>query len=475
MSEKGSATNTNFGRAGNLIGIWLLVAFPYGGYIPGHYILSNSWGSSGLIATFFLVIVATWLLLFAKRSSKLELVETLVVVSAYLLISDAGLLGIGCAVTIAAASLWRSVHKKIWVVGLIICLIGQLAALVWWWTTSGDRYIALLGLLILNISRFNFVRLRPVSMVTIRIFTVISAMIISLLLFEVGTRAAISMGIYHGNTVTQQKWYVQHMSEYVGSFLTRDKGEDMEKYPETILWIGDSFGFGAGIDDFSLTMGEVAGTTLQNLGLQVNVYSLVHPGWSTADEEEVLKQVLTSADPKMVVVGYVFNDIEDDQVHPVPSIWSHAHNWLNENFEVYYFFRIIVGGDFLNETDKAYQTPAWEKTVDRFLRMKAMLQEREIPLRVVVLPYFASTGIEVPTAKKIRKKVTADLRATGLQVFDTVESRAIPDTNGTYWITPTDGHPNEAAHRFIGTGVARWIYQSDSQIFIKNDNSTYKM
>lgn len=116
-------------------------------------------------------------------------------------------------------------------------------------------------------------------------------------------------------TYSDALWYRRHVRLNGEGFRDRERAAVPEPGRRRLLVIGDSYAFGVGIERLDDRFGEQLGARLATAtGERWEVVNASHPDVHTLQEIALLRRMLPT-DPDIVILVYVFNDI--DYLRPV--------------------------------------------------------------------------------------------------------------------------------------------------------------
>ena len=252
----------------------------------------------------------------------------------------------------------------------------------------------------------------------------------------------------------------------------RDGPFDVPKPAGTcrILVLGDSFTFGDGIPNAEDVWPEVLERRLAAAHLHVQVFNAAIPGTNTSWQSDLLRKRGWGWEPDRIVVGFVPNDPEPPGANrdavprrlnppllPLGSLdarltrTSFAYSWLRGQKNA------LLERWGLKETYADYVAslyvdgPDWNRFVDAARSLVGDARGRGVPVTVVVFPLFHD--LEHDRFRVELDRAAGIFRDAGAEIVDLRETyRGMASAD--LWISPTDAHPNERAHRLAGEAVA---------------------
>jgi lysophospholipase L1-like esterase len=236
------------------------------------------------------------------------------------------------------------------------------------------------------------------------------------------------------------------------------RGEDF--YPakdrRQVLFIGDSYTFGWGVDQ-NQVLSESVERVLANppYNLDIQAYNLGVPGYNTFQEYHLLQQAVDRYAPDLVVLGYVLNDAEPQQSVPQrPSTrYKYARSWLfaylKEQINYYIFDGepVLNTGvvDVLTDYSTAMQEngPAWAESRQAFVDMISLCHQRNIPFVVLIYPDYTVAFDDTYSYQDIHEEVFAWAVKSGVRTVDMLHFMRGKDARN--YRVKGDGHPNGSA------------------------------
>jgi hypothetical protein len=224
----------------------------------------------------------------------------------------------------------------------------------------------------------------------------------------------------------------------------------------------------------------------------VEVLNFGIPGYNTLHELAQLKQLGFAFRPDVVVVGYLYNDIElstsqrkrlglikppDDPAQAgvqrslarevkssinaavvYMKLHSYFFAWLSPRLGVLVRPFGIKGFGQIGEVADMYvdSAPNWKTVRDALLEMKRLCDERNIRLVVTIIPAMTKFTDSHYPLKAYHTAVTRFCRTHSIDCFDLLPS--FWGLDGTQlWISPTDGHPNAEGHRIMAAALSKHL------------------
>jgi lysophospholipase L1-like esterase len=251
-----------------------------------------------------------------------------------------------------------------------------------------------------------------------------------------------------------------------------------------VLALGDSVTFGMGVAQERTFPRQTEVLLGSARGAPVEVLNLGMPGYNTLHQLALLRELGLGLQPKVVVVGFLYNDIELSSAQkgegvvkePAPeslprriksringaALWLKQHSlfvaWLSPRLGNVLRPLGFKGMGQVGEVKDQYVdgNPNWRRMQEALLEMKRLTAERNIELVVMIIPAMAKFTDATYPIKEYHQAVAAFCRDSGIQVLDLLP--AFWGGDGTqYWISATDGHPNAQGHKIIAEALAGYL------------------
>jgi lysophospholipase L1-like esterase len=268
-------------------------------------------------------------------------------------------------------------------------------------------------------------------------------------------------------------------------FGYRDARRPVVPAPGTVrvLALGDSVTFGMGVAQEHTFPRQTEVLLSAARGGPVEVLNLGMPGYNTLHQLAQLRELGLALQPKIVVVGFLYNDIElssaqkgsavvPEQEQSLPrkvksgfnaaALWLKQHSlfvaWLSPRLGNVLRPLGVKGLGQVGEVKDQYveSNPNWRRMQQALLEMKQLTAERGIELVVMVIPAMARFSEATYPIREYHDAVAGFCRANGIKVLDLLP--AFWGGDGTqYWISATDGHPNAQGQRIIAEALAGYL------------------
>jgi len=255
--------------------------------------------------------------------------------------------------------------------------------------------------------------------------------------------------------------YTINNDGYRGKNIAREKADGVKR----IMFLGDSYTFGWGIDDDETYPEQLKLILRNNNDFNVEVINLGIPGYNTIQESELLRENIHLFNPDVVVLAYVMNDAEHQMNVPLsPGVkYKLAYSWVCE------FFKDFLNTKFPNichfavniQKNEPYligfkhNNPKWKESKKALKSMVSLCNKRHIAFVVVILPDFTQRFDESYRYKYIHHSVTEWCKEFNVDSID-----LLPNFLGTdhkkLWVIG-EGHPNEIAHQMIAEILSGYL------------------
>jgi lysophospholipase L1-like esterase len=190
--------------------------------------------------------------------------------------------------------------------------------------------------------------------------------------------------------------------------------------------------------------------------------------YNTSQEVAAFKERGLGFNPDMVILAFFLNDAEPTP-EPVEGFlprhsnlyvlaaagWDNTLRWAGsrQDYKDYYLR--------LYDDDK----PGWNLNRQALRDLIQLCEKRKIELRIAIVPELHKLTKPDYEFLEVHDKVRAIAKEGGVPVYDLLDARW-PDPPETYWVTPTDAHPNEKGHRVLGEALYAAL-KEDRQIHLK--------
>lgn len=238
--------------------------------------------------------------------------------------------------------------------------------------------------------------------------------------------------------------------------------------------VGDSFTFGQSMvfdDAFPKRLERILNLNVHQPKVEVMNYGV--EGYSTLQENQMVREVLTDYHPDFILLEITLNDpqLQPYRVtHPdfnakmgrfelqgkIYRYWkslgfvvSRIKNWRSHHEMKEYYFSLYKGKD------------TWDSFQQALQQMSEITKRQNVPLAAVVFPLFSYSLDESYPFLPLHKKTHLALDQLGIPYLDLFESyRGIPPER--LQVFPgRDSHPNEIAHRIAAEAIYSWLSKTN--------------
>lgn len=296
-------------------------------------------------------------------------------------------------------------------------------------------------------------------------------LLFSIILFEAAFRIIQpKLPVPHRWSDRPRLWYLPE-----GSPENRDFAYSPEKPPGTfrIIVIGDSFTYGGKghFDDAfpkrlerMLNLNNNATGDPSTGAKKVEVLNWGVPGYSSAQEETMVKRALRRWSPDLIVLEITLNDPEfkpyratrsfqrnDGSVHFSNPIITH---WRSLGFILTRIYNSISQREYVQYYFDLFEQPkSWAHFADAVENMRQLTTQAKVPLFAMVFPLFSHRLDEGYPFAPLHQKIEGFLTSQGIRHTDLLPSFAYIPPERLQAIPGKDSHPNEIAHRIAADAL----------------------
>ncbi len=268
-----------------------------------------------------------------------------------------------------------------------------------------------------------------------------------------------------GMSLPARRWFALYAN--LNSVGCRD-AEWQRAKPEgvrRIAFVGDSFAYGWGIEKVERRFADIVGSKLPRGTAEV--MNVAKPGWGTADQIEPIADMIEVYGVDEVVLCLVPNDIEkaipvSDEFNPTKPPEPRWFNPETSCLADYLYRRIVLPRrptvrGYHDWLAAAYADDAiWRRYQEQLGRIIDICRQRDVTLRVVILPFLA-TGGEHFSSTEVHAVLTEFFRANEVPSADLLP--AISNRNiAELVVNNQDAHPNAAAHALFADAIFQSFY-----------------
>jgi lysophospholipase L1-like esterase len=272
-----------------------------------------------------------------------------------------------------------------------------------------------------------------------------------------------------GASLTNKRWRQAYVR--LNSLYFRDKEWSQPK-PDGVVriaFVGDSFTYGWGVNDPADRFTDLLQARFDHRAPgKYEVMNVAWGGWDTKKELEATRDWLPPYGVDEVVLCYLPNDIEwlvpaEDAARVREPLRPRFVNLEGSFLLDYLFHRLVAprlrpGPPYRDWLAAAYEDPGlWARQAGVLQSLIALCKERNVRLRVVLIPFLQGEGARYDTAR-IHAQVATVFESAAVPVVDLWP--AVQDLDPSELIVNRfDGHPNEAAHRIFADRIWERFYE----------------
>jgi len=273
-----------------------------------------------------------------------------------------------------------------------------------------------------------------------------------------------------GVSLPARRWFALYTK--LNDMGCRDKNWSVNK-PDgvrRIAFVGDSFAYGWGIKNVNDRFPDIIQSRFnKKRPHQAEVMNVAKPGWGTQKQIEPIKDMIDRYNVDEIVLCYVPNDIEKllptkQDFNPTKPPTSGFFN-LDSSCLMDYLYRRIwlpriptvrVYHDWLAI---GYADPKiWGFQQQQLESIIQRCRDRDITLRVVLLPFIMTTGQKYD-AVALHRSLDNFFKAMGVDVLDLLPAISNIDRK-TLIVNQLDSHPNEKAHAIFAEAIWNAFYEN---------------
>jgi len=245
------------------------------------------------------------------------------------------------------------------------------------------------------------------------------------------------------------------------------RGQDFptEKPADTsrILFVGDSFTFGEGVQDdetFASVLQERLRSEVENDERGYQVINAGVSGYNAKDEVLNLRMKWLDLEPDTVVLVFYLNDAYDEsrfesRSRLVQFVADRVFRWqasrrIIKIYQAQFFDDPAIGGH------------DWEACMKSLRQASELMRERDIRFAMVIFPELHALDRSHPF-KNIYQRVHAYAESLGipaLNLFPVFEGRSAPEL----WVHVTDHHPNAEARRIAADAIWSFLHEPENAL-----------
>lgn len=247
-----------------------------------------------------------------------------------------------------------------------------------------------------------------------------------------------------------------------------------------IAVLGDSYTFGVRVreeDTYSKVLEKLLRQSVAAFQCQFEVLNFGVIGYSTYDEDLMLKYRAVNFEPHVVILGYVLNDPECDPIQPLHAYFVDYPWWqpyrlrtLFAQVKADWDRKRLGGGDYYTYLH-AEGHRKWQSVVDAFTDIRSVTSPRNIRVLVVIFPMVTTSFKGKPWTEypyvKIHQQVSDLAAGNGFQVLDLLNAFSTYPSQTLVW-PKADDHPNALGHEVAARAIENKLLEKSSYFFDLN-------
>ncbi|MDD5084673.1 MAG: SGNH/GDSL hydrolase family protein [Candidatus Omnitrophica bacterium] len=245
----------------------------------------------------------------------------------------------------------------------------------------------------------------------------------------------------------------------------RDVAHQKEKGIKRIVFLGDSYTFGWGVNDDEIYTERFKALWEKDNNFNVEVINLAVPGYNTVHECEMLRRKIDLFNPDIVVLAYVVNDAEPQMNVPrspkaayrFAYLWSYESlkDFLNKKFPKKCHFKVNIERyeDYLVGFEPG--NPKWKESKKALRDIVSICKKRGIIVVVAILPDVTQRLDDSYRWRRIHDCVSEWCHEFNIDSIDLLPYFLGSD-HDKLWV-PGDGHPNAIAHQKIAEILSSYL------------------
>jgi lysophospholipase L1-like esterase len=263
-----------------------------------------------------------------------------------------------------------------------------------------------------------------------------------------------------------QRWFRRHVHFNPQGF--RDALAFTRAVPEgkqRIVFVGDSFTFGHGIEDVADRFSDRVGQELEHaMPGRFVVANLGVSGFGTNDMVPLWNQKVLQTDSQADIAIYTIclNDIEwfakdnlqqNAQIQDLnPSFFLFRETYFyNQFFLRLQFSRRPAVRDYYGYVQDYYRGAPWDKMRDELLAFHTLLKQHHTELRLVIFPFLHNLGNHYPF-RKAHERIVDFAKSQQIPILD-LDPVLTPHVTEGLTVNRFDAHPNQRAHELAAEAI----------------------
>lgn len=230
-----------------------------------------------------------------------------------------------------------------------------------------------------------------------------------------------------------------------------------------LVFLGDSFTFGQGVDEPDRFTDRVAAALEQTRRWEFDVHNMGGCGYGTPEVLSVLKGLLEKdARVDIAVYSVCLNDIEYQS--PKTQGVNERRHLSKPSFFLFrdtYFFNMLYFRsfqftnpeirDYFKFVEEYYDGEPWRKMQDQLEDLCTLCRQHDVDLRIAVFPFLHNLGPDYPF-RDAHHKIVEFFRTRGIRVID-LEPIYLPHVAEGLTANRFDAHPSPRAHEIAADAI----------------------
>lgn len=263
-----------------------------------------------------------------------------------------------------------------------------------------------------------------------------------------------------------QRWFQRHVRLNPQGF--RDTAPFTRLIPEgrrRIVFVGDSFTYGHGVEDVADRFSDCVGQDLEQAAPgKFVVANLGIPGLGTNDMIPLWKQHVLQTDSRADIAIYTIclNDIEwfardnlaqNEQIQRLkPAFFLFRDTYFYNQFALrLQLLRRPEVRDYYGYVQEYYEGEPWQKMRRELAAFHDLLTQNQTELRLVIFPFLHNLGPDYPF-RSAHQKIVEFAHSKQIPILDLAPVLSPHVTEGLT-VNRFDAHPNRWAHELAATAM----------------------
>jgi hypothetical protein len=308
-----------------------------------------------------------------------------------------------------------------------------------------------------------------------RLVAVSVSLLVTAVIVEIGFRVTAREPWYERLEEEQHDAFVVKQSVGEERFRLREALDRPPKEPGSyrILFLGDSFTYGAGVEDASRIFPSLVVAKLNEGGSRYELFNGGIPGSRTPAWVKLFQAAVGPYEPDLVVTVFFLRDGtrgvggSRGAIRKIGKRMAELseESWLFRHSRTYRYFRERraqqeLSREYLKAMHDGYlgepeQTAEWERAQANLLAIRDEAEGRGAKFALVVFPVLFALGPDYPL-EDVCLEIERFADEQGIPVLS-----LLPAFRGRHapslWVSPLDQHPNEQAHALAAEAITEFI------------------